>query len=117
MSINAQEAWMESTAETRWILLQAGALNGIATMAPGYGTADAPRAVLSMIRAKALAAFESWKRRRAIVHTVSELSRLDDHVLKDIGVDHADIHVVARSAVEASGFKTPALTRRGSIDR
>lgn len=40
--------------------------------------------------------YRSWKNYR---HTVSELSRLSDHELQDLGIGRADIEFVARKSL------------------
>ena len=36
-------------------------------------------------------------------HTIAELSRLDDHMLADIGIDRAQISMIARGQIAPSG--------------
>ena len=71
-----------------------------ALVAPTYSLAEAIMFGFSELRRKIAEGFESWKRDRAIAVTVRELSRHDDRLLKDIGVDRDNIYAVAVAVVD-----------------
>ncbi|MCB1742304.1 MAG: DUF1127 domain-containing protein [Gammaproteobacteria bacterium] len=60
-------------------------------------------AAVSDVHDLVLASVDTWRRGRAIARTIAELSRLDDHVLRDVGIRRSEIRVVARSLVEHPG--------------
>ena len=52
----------------------------------------------------AIARFEAWlERRRLYTTTVTQLSRLNDHTLADIGLERGDIRRVAETLVSRTG--------------
>ncbi len=71
-----------------------------ALVEPVYGLAEGILYGFSELRRKVRKGIESWKRDHAIRVTIAELSRLDDRVLKDIGVDRDNIYAVAVAVVD-----------------
>ena len=67
---------------------------------PTFGIAEAIVSVFASLRDFIVGKYESWRHHRVMVRTIAELSSLDDHVLRDIGVSREDIYAVARGAVE-----------------
>lgn len=57
----------------------------------------------SALRRAIVKRLDAWKRRREIAFTVRELSKLEDHVLKDIGVHRSEIYAAARAVVDHPG--------------
>jgi len=71
-----------------------------AMVAPTYSLAESLMYGFSGLRRIAVASFKSWKRDRAIAITISELSRLESHVLRDIGIDRDNIYAAAVAVVD-----------------
>ena len=71
-----------------------------AVMAPAHGLADYLLRRAAEFRARVAKGFESWMRAREIAATMKELSRLEDHVLRDIGVDRDNIYAVSVAVVD-----------------
>ena len=71
-----------------------------ALLAPTYGLADGILYGVSALARKVERHNAAHKRKRAIAVTVRELSRLDDRVLKDIGIARHDILAVSEAIVD-----------------
>ena len=71
-----------------------------ALLAPTYGLADGILYGVSALARKVEKHIAARKRQRAITVTVRELSRLEDRVLKDIGIARHDIHAVSEAIVD-----------------
>ncbi len=66
-----------------------------ALMAPTYALATGILRGLSALRQKYEQRSAERKRDRAIAITIRELSRLDDRILRDIGINRCDIQAIA----------------------
>lgn len=66
-----------------------------ALMAPAYALATGILRGLSVLRQKYEQRSAERKRDKSIAFTVRELSRLDERLLRDIGISRGDIHAVA----------------------
>ncbi len=68
--------------------------------------------------ANAVGAVRAWRARRA---SIDELSRLDDHLLKDIGIDRSEIRAVVNGMLSRpparSDRLSPALHVAAAADR
>ena len=68
--------------------------------------------------ANAVAAVRAWRARRA---SIDELSRLNDHLLKDIGIDRSEIRAVVNGRLSRpparSDRLSPALHVAAATDR
>lgn len=53
----------------------------------------------SGLRRAATKVIENWKRQRKVAATVTQLSRLDDHTLRDIGLHRSEIYAAALAVV------------------
>ena len=71
-----------------------------ALVEPTYGLAEGIHYGFAALRRRVVKSIEAWKRSHAIRVTIAELSRLDDRMLKDIGVDRDNIHAVAVAVVD-----------------
>lgn len=74
-----------------------------ALIAPAHFVDEGILSALAEIRNSIVRALRDWHREFKISRTVAELSKLDDHVLYDIGVLRDEIHLAARSVVENPG--------------
>ena len=72
----------------------------VGLVTPTFEVAEAIVSVFASLRDFIVREYEAWRRRRLMARTIAELSGLDDHVLRDIGVPREDIHAVALGAVE-----------------
>jgi uncharacterized protein YjiS (DUF1127 family) len=97
----AHEARAEAMARSGYLAVAA---LGRAVQAVGVGT--------SALTGGTLRALADWRRRQAAAH---ELSRLDDRMLRDIGITRADIWAVAdgtlRSRTEVPEIVEPLVDR------
>ena len=78
---------------------------------PVYGLAEGILYGFSALRRRLAKGVESWKRDRAIRITIAELSRLEDRILKDIGVDRDNIHAAAVAVVDDPTVRVRDLAR------
>lgn len=78
---------------------------GIAT--PSTYVADGIVSAFSELRRKVARGYHAWRAHRRVLRTVAELSRLEDHVLQDIGVHRSEIYALAVSLEEdpKNGFR------------
>ena len=80
-----------------------------ALVEPVHGLAEGILYGFSALRRKARKRIEAWRRDHAIRVTIAELSRLEDHMLKDIGVDRDNIYAVAVAVVDDPTVKVRDL--------
>ena len=71
-----------------------------AVMAPAYGLAEVILSGLSATCRMLDKHLAARRRNRAIAITINELSGLEDRVLRDIGINRADICVVSVAVVD-----------------
>ena len=83
-----------------------------AIMATAQGMAEYILQHCSALRAKTSKRFASWKRARAIAATMKALSCLEDHVLRDIGIDRDNIYAVSVAVVDDPQFDVRDLAGR-----
>ena len=72
----------------------------VGLVTPTFGAAEGIVSAFAALRDYLVRGYQSWRSRRLMVRTIAELSSLDDHILRDIGVPREDIYSVARESVE-----------------
>lgn len=75
----------------------------IGLLTPHFALAEGIVEGFAALRRGLARRFDAWERKRKIALTVRELSKLEDHVLKDIGVHRSEIYAAARSVVDHPG--------------
>ena len=72
----------------------------VGLVTPTFGAAEGIVSAFGALKDFIVKEYESWKRRRLMARTISELSSLDDHILLDIGVPREDIYATASAAAK-----------------